>query len=65
MKCIECQSWNLRESPLRAHGYGLCRADANPLTAKGHTLSGQNICRMGKFKQAPAATVAKRREVLG
>lgn len=65
MNCLACVHWNLRESPLRAYGYGLCKADTNPMTSKGHTLNGQNVCRMGKFKQAPSETVARREKVLG
>ena len=63
MNCINCSHWDLKDSSLRAHGYGLCKAltPAQP----GRTFAAGNPCRFDKFTQAPAETVAKREKVIG
>ena len=61
MNCLQCTHWALKDSPLRAHGYGLCKT----LNQPGRTFSASNPCRFGKFTQAPADTVAKREKVIG
>jgi hypothetical protein len=63
MTCLECLHWSLQKSPLRDHGFGLC-AQETPERQAVHTTSTSNVCRLGKFKQAPAATVAKRQKGL-
>ena len=63
MNCINCSNWSLKDSPLRVYGYGKCRAlnaDQNP----GRSFSSENMCRFGKFAQAPAETVARREKVM-
>lgn len=60
--CIGCANWNLRTSPLRAAGFGQCKADPNEALRAGRTFSGTNVCRMGKFEAAKAVTVERRRK---
>jgi hypothetical protein len=60
MNCLNCTHWNLKDSSLRAHGFGLCKTLAQP----GRTFAAGNPCRFGKFVQAPADTVAKREKVI-
>lgn len=62
MTCIECNHWNLRTSPLRAAGFGQCKADPNEALRAGRTFSSTNVCRMGKFEAAKAVTVERRRK---
>lgn len=64
MTCINCSSWNLKASPMRAAGYGLCKAETDPRFRVARTFSPANVCRFGKFTQAPAATVAARSKVI-
>lgn len=59
MTCIQCLHWNLKESPLRAAGFGRCKTLPAEQQAV-RTFSSENPCRFGKFAQAPAATVSKR-----
>jgi hypothetical protein len=58
MTCIHCLHWNLKDSPLRAAGFGRCKT-LGPEHV-GRAFSSENPCRFGKFAQAPAATVDKR-----
>lgn len=60
--CLQCSHWNLKDSALRAHGYGVCKSlvPAQP----GRTFAADNPCRFGKFTQAPAETVARREKVI-
>lgn len=63
MNCLQCTHWELEGAPLRMYGYGRCGAltsNENP----GRSFSSENMCRFGKFTQAPAETVAKREKVI-
>ena len=60
MTCTNCTQWNLKASPMRAHGLGLCKSEPVTPHPGSRTFSGANPCRFGKFAQAPAATVARR-----
>ena len=48
---------------MRAEGFGKCKADKSQFAA-GRSFSAANQCRLGKFVQAEAATVAARERVL-
>jgi hypothetical protein len=65
MKCQDCVHWDLRGSPLRVHGYGLCKADPDPRFRGARTLSNENVCRIGRFELAKSGTLARRAQVLG
>lgn len=60
MNCGTCKHWDLRDSPLRAHGYGRCKVDPNEAMRAGRTFSAQNICRIGKFAKAEVKVIARR-----
>lgn len=60
MNCGTCKNWNLKGSPTRNVGFGLCIVDPNPLMRAGRTLNPQNICRIGKFEKAEPAVIARR-----
>lgn len=60
MKCIDCLHWNLKASPMRAAGFGLCKAETDNTFRLARTFAPTNVCRFGKFTAAPAATVAAR-----
>ncbi len=62
--CVNCKNWALKNSPLKAHGYGNCQADTNPATRTARTYSSQNVCRIGKFIPAEARTVAAREKAM-
>lgn len=64
MNCLNCLSWNLKDSNLRAHGFGKCMV-LKPEQRAGRSFSASNECRFGSFAQAPAETVAKREKVIG
>lgn len=64
MKCLNCKHWNLKGSPLRAAGYGLCKADKDEATRAARSFSPINICRFERFAQASPATVAAREKAL-
>lgn len=63
--CIHCASWNLKASSLRAMGFGQCKAEPNEVTRAAKSLSPSNLCRIGRFSPAEAATVARREKELG
>lgn len=63
MNCLNCVSWNLRESNLRTAGYGKCMV-LKPEQRAGRSFSAQNECRFGAFAQAPADTVARRERAI-
>lgn len=60
MNCGSCTHWDLRHSPLRQEGYGLCKVEPEERMRGARTYSAMNVCRFETFKQAPAATVARR-----
>ncbi|SEF31384.1 hypothetical protein ABL840_09085 [Variovorax sp. NFACC27] len=63
MNCLNCSNWSLKHSPLRVYGFGTCKAA--PVAEQAcRTFSALNECRIGKFTQAPADTVAKREKVI-
>lgn len=62
--CINCKNWQLKNSPLKAYGFGNCEADANPVTRAARTLSSTNVCRIGRFTPAEAKVVAARERAL-
>jgi hypothetical protein len=64
MKCLDCKHWNLKGSPLRAAGFGLCKAETEERFRVSRTFAPVNICRFGNFAQATAATVAARGKAL-
>lgn len=59
MNCLNCANWSLKTSPLRAFGFGQCEQESREMQAM-HSLSATNVCRIGKFKQVAATTVAQR-----
>ncbi len=62
--CGTCGNWSLSTSPLRQHGYGLCKADPDKATRAGRTFSPQNVCRMGKFVKAETVVIVRREKEL-
>ncbi|MGI4776931.1 MAG: hypothetical protein ACRYGA_02240 [Janthinobacterium lividum] len=64
MKCIDCKHWNLKTSPLRTAGYGLCKAEKDETYRLARTFAPINVCRFGNFSQAPAGTAAVRAKVI-
>lgn len=56
MKCENCAHWNLQGSPMREHGYGLCKVEPDDRFRAARTLAGMNVCRIGKFEQAKPST---------
>lgn len=64
MNCLNCLSWNLKESDLRRAGFGKCMV-LKPEERAVRTFSALNECRFGTFAQAPADVVAKREKVMG
>lgn len=64
MNCLQCLHWNLKGSPLRTAGFGLCKADPVEHTRAARTFSATNECRFDWFKQAEPATVAAREKAL-
>lgn len=62
MTCGECAKWDLRSSFLRAHGFGLCKAERDPLRRVATTKPEANVCTIGKFEQAGAVTMARREQ---
>lgn len=64
MNCLNCLSWNLKDSNLRTHGFGKCMV-LKPAERAVRTFSSGNECRFGAFAQAPNETVTKREKVIG
>jgi hypothetical protein len=64
MNCGTCKNWNLKDSRLRAHGYGQCKADPDEALRAGRTFSEWNPCRLGKYVKAPVAVIARREREL-
>ena len=64
MNCGTCKHWNLKGSPLRAHGYGQCKVDPNEALRAGRTMSAQNVCRIEKYAKASTAALIRRERVL-
>jgi hypothetical protein len=62
MNCGQCAQWNLRGSPLRRYGYGLCKVDPDPAMRAAKTSSGASACHTGRFEQAGAVTMARREQ---
>ncbi len=60
MNCGTCGNWDLKNSPLRAHGFGRCLVDPNEAMRAGRTFSATNICRIGMFVKAEAKVIARR-----
>lgn len=63
--CIHCASWDLRTSAMRDIGYGNCTAWPGEADRAAKSLSPSNLCRIGRFSPAEAATVARREKELG
>lgn len=61
MKCMACSNWNLKDSPLRAYGFGLCKKEADPLFYKARTYSLRAKCNKDQFEQASAEVMERRR----
>jgi hypothetical protein len=59
MNCGTCDHWDLKHSPLKAHGFGNCKTLSNG-GDRSHTFPAVNRCRFGKWKAAEAATIAAR-----
>lgn len=57
--CLSCRHWNLKDSPLREHGFGLCSVNPSP-TAAGQTFAGNAPCRLKRWEKAPDAVIARR-----
>lgn len=60
MNCGICRNWDLKDSPLRAHGFGRCKVDPNEAMRAGRTFGPQNVCRLGKFVKAETAVIVRR-----
>lgn len=60
MICLQCKHWNLRDSPLRDVGFGLCKANPNAVTRAGQTFAGNTPCRIGKFERATDQQISLR-----
>jgi hypothetical protein len=58
--CGVCRHFDLKNSPTRSMGFGLCTVDPNPLMRAGRTLNPQCICRLGKFEKADPKVIARR-----
>lgn len=65
MNCGTCKHFDLKNSPTRSVGFGLCQAETNPMMRAGRTLNPQNICRLGKFEKADPRAIVKREKELG
>lgn len=63
MNCHQCAHWDLKKSPMRATGFGLCKADKTKFAA-ARTFAPTNECRFDAFKQAAPETVAAREKAL-
>ena len=60
MNCGTCTHWNLKDSPLRAHGFGLCKVQPDPALRAAKTTGAQNVCRLGRFAKADVKVIARR-----
>lgn len=60
MNCLQCRNWQLEGSPLRQYGYGMCQAITDPVRRAGQSFAPNTPCRLGEFRQAPAAVIAAR-----
>jgi len=60
MNCLQCRNWQLKDSPLRAYGFGQCAAITDPMRHAGQTFAGNTPCRIGKFQLATAEVIARR-----
>lgn len=60
MNCAQCKNWDLRDSPLRQHGFGRCKADPDEMMRAGRTFSARNVCRIGRFEKADVKVIARR-----
>ncbi len=63
--CQNCASWVLKGSEMKDMGFGQCKAEPNEVTRAAKSLSPSNLCRIGRFTPAEAATVARREKELG
>lgn len=64
MNCGICRHWNLKDSPTRSVGFGLCNADPYPQFRAARTLSMQNICRIQRFEKADVKVIVRREKEL-
>lgn len=62
--CLQCKHWNLKGSPLRAAGFGLCKADPDERMRAARSFAPTNVCRFRYFAPASAATIAARGRAL-
>lgn len=60
MTCLTCKHWNLKDSPLRADGFGLCDVHPTAALKPANTFAGNTPCRFGRFLPAPAEVIARR-----
>ena len=60
MNCGTCKHLNLKDSPGRSYGMGLCSIEPNPLMRAGRTLNPQSLCRLGKHEKADPKVIARR-----
>jgi len=65
MNCGTCANWDLKESPLRQHGYGRCKVEPNLAMRAAKTTNAQCICRIGKFAKADIKVIARREKEAG
>lgn len=61
MNCLNCLNWNLKDSPLRHAGFGLCKKELDPLFAKARTFSPRSKCNKNQFQQASVDVIERRR----
>ncbi len=65
MNCGTCTHWNLKGSPTRAAGFGLCKVEPNEMMRAGRMLAPHFACTIGKFVKADAVALARREKALG
>lgn len=58
MACMQCISWNLKDSAMRKYGFGLCRQ----LVSRATFFPPASFCE--KFKEADSKTIAAREAAL-
>lgn len=63
MNCGACSHWELKGSPMRAAGMGLC-AKEQGLFARARTFSPTALCNKRQFEQATPAVIAAREKAL-
>lgn len=61
--CLSCAHWELKTSPMREHGMGLCAQEVFPFR-QARTFGPTAPCNKAEFTQATPATIAAREKAL-